>query len=92
MQQNRIREQGAESLNLHVKRNQSQIVRAEVGINFSRCYSLCGGNLQPRLTVGWVGHRLVAGKNISQPLRIGIEIFRSLGLIIVLTNLSWALA
>ena len=53
---------GANSLNLHVKRNQSNLLRLETGVRFTKCYDLCGGALQPNLSISYVGHRLLSGR------------------------------
>ncbi len=62
VQQNRMRENGANSLDLHVKRNQAHLLRAEAGVNFSRCFKVCKGLLQPNASISWVGHRVLGGK------------------------------
>lgn len=62
VQQNRCREHGADSLDLHVKRNQSQLLRAEIGLDFSKCLAIGSGLLRPNLSISWVGHQVMAGK------------------------------
>jgi autotransporter-associated beta strand protein len=61
VQQNRVREHGASSLDLHVKRNQANIMRVETGLNISKCYEICGGTFQPNASISWVGHRIFSG-------------------------------
>ncbi|MBN9378730.1 MAG: hypothetical protein BGO14_07660 [Chlamydiales bacterium 38-26] len=65
VQQNRIREHGAESLNLHVKRNQSHLLRVESGLKLSKCYQLGRGRLIPSGRISWVGHRVMGGKKYT---------------------------
>lgn len=61
IQQNRLRERHASSLNLHVKRNRSSIYRVESGLRISESFNVCSGILIPSGTISWVGHRLVNG-------------------------------
>ncbi len=62
IQQNRYREHGANSIDLRVKRNQTNLLRVEAGLNLSKSYPLWGGSLQPNVSVSYVGHRLLSGK------------------------------
>lgn len=62
VQQNRIREHGAESLNLHVKRNQGNLLRLETGLEFTKCYEFSCGNLLPSASISYVAHRVLSGK------------------------------
>ncbi len=62
VQQNHFRERGAETLNLHVKRNQSHLLRVETGLQLARCYTCFKGHLLPHLSISWVGHRIIGGK------------------------------
>lgn len=62
VQQNRCREHGANSLNLHVRRNQSQLARVEFGASITRAFTVFHGILQPEFSLSWVGHRLIAGR------------------------------
>jgi fibronectin-binding autotransporter adhesin len=61
VQQNRAREHGADSIDLHVKRNQTNLLRVETGLRFTKCYHLCGGQLIPNASVSYVGHRVLSG-------------------------------
>lgn len=63
--QNRAREHGARSLNLHVKRNDSNLLRVETGFRFTKCYEFCGGNLIPSASISYVGHRLMSGRKYT---------------------------
>lgn len=65
VQENHFREHGADSINLHVKRHLSHLLRVEGGVNFSKCYSIFGGILQPNLSISWVGHRFLEGKKYT---------------------------
>lgn len=62
VQQNKIHECGARSLDLRVKSNHSQLLRFETGVNFSKCYTVCCGDFIPTLSLGYVADWLVGGK------------------------------
>jgi fibronectin-binding autotransporter adhesin len=62
VQQNRVREHGAESLNLHVKRNQTNLLRLETGVRFTKCYEFGCGSLLPNASISYVAHRVLSGK------------------------------
>ena len=62
VQQNRVREHGAESLNLHVKRNQTNLLRVETGLRFTKCFEFNCGSLLPTASISYVGHRVLSGK------------------------------
>lgn len=59
--QKKYHEHGAGSLNLHVRRNHSNLLRVESGLRFTRCYDFCGGKLRPDFSISYVAHRLMSG-------------------------------
>lgn len=62
VQQNRFHEHGANSIDLHVKRNHSNLIRFEGGIKFARPFNFGDGFITPNASVSYVGHRLLSGK------------------------------
>lgn len=72
VQQNRSREHGADSLDLSVKRNQSNLIRAEIGVQFTKSYQIGCGTLIPNISISWVGHKLMSGDRYISAFR-GIE-------------------
>ena len=61
VQQNSFREHGADSLDLHVKCNQSNLLRVEIGVSFSKFVTFCEGRLMPSATISYVAHKVLSG-------------------------------
>lgn len=62
VQQNKFHEHGADSIDLHVKRNHANLIRFEAGVQLAKSFDFCGGCLLPNASVSYVGHRLLSGK------------------------------
>lgn len=60
--QNKFHEHGANSLNLHVKKNNASLLRLETGVNFTKCFAFNCGNLIPNLSLGYVANCILGGK------------------------------
>lgn len=56
--QNKFHEQGARSLNLHVKHRNSNALRVETGLRIEKTYDCCGySSFLPFGSISYVGHR-----------------------------------
>jgi fibronectin-binding autotransporter adhesin len=72
VRQNRAREHGAKSLNLHVRRNETSLLRLETGLRFTRCFEFCCSSLLPNASISYVAHRVLSGKRYISSLE-GID-------------------
>lgn len=52
LHQNRFRENGANSVNLRMKKYNQQFLKTELGSALTRSWNVCGGTLTPALTLG----------------------------------------
>jgi outer membrane autotransporter protein len=58
VEQNKIHERGADSLNLHVRKNRSNLLLAEGGLQIAKPMDFRGGRLIPNGFISWSGYRL----------------------------------
>lgn len=79
VEQNRFHEKGANDLNLHVKRNQSNLLRLETGLNFYKNYSFACGTFLPNAKVSYVGNKLLSGKRYRSSFGGSAETFSACG-------------
>jgi len=69
LSQNGFTEHGAQSLDLNVRRKQSQMLRSEAGLNFSQTYSMCdGGCIVPSVWVSCVNEAYLENKHYQSHL------------------------
>lgn len=62
IQQDEIKEHGANSLNLNVIRNHANLMRYEGGLLVSKNYAVGKGTFSPNISLGYVAHQILHGK------------------------------